>query len=627
MNVADHEVTPDTASILRPMPRRQRFAYKGKPPQAPGYYFDHPQPRAPFFRTFLRVMKWTAANIELAFRMFLDLVTGRRSDRQRGLRLRQLFERMGGTAIKVGQQLSVRIDLLPWEVCEELAKLQDNVPPFDVEYAISRFEETTGRRLEDVFESFDPVPIGSASIACVYQALLKNGDKVAVKVRRPGIQRNFATDLKFIDWLTYLPEALALVRRGFFKYLRDELRQMLMEELDFDREARYQRLFRQEARRSKLHWLSAPKVYTEFCSAEVMVTRFASGIWCRELLAAVESGDEKALEYIRSLDISPSTVARRLLYVQFWSSYEGMFFHADPHPSNIVIQQGGKVVFLDFGSCGTTSVPVRHNQQELLDSLARNDVTGMVEAAVHLLEPLPPIDVHAFKRKIEVAYERQVFAVRDKDSQWWERTTMGLWLAMVQVTQEFKLPVNLDVIRQFRSSLLYDTLAFRIHPELKLVRLYLRYKREATERMARGALIKRERIKPREQRHRRVAQMGETIDSLRKAAGDVESTLQGLPVRFTSVVNKGAFVSAIVLRLLLGVWAVVACGIVGVWIWRAAGRQPISETWEVFIKQQVLEQPLVLVVIAVLFLITLRRILLRLNERDSQSGRRPPWSR
>jgi predicted unusual protein kinase regulating ubiquinone biosynthesis (AarF/ABC1/UbiB family) len=532
-----------------------------------------------------------------------------------------MFERMGGAAIKVGQQMSVRIDLLPFEVCDELSKLQDSVPPFPTEYAVARIEATTGRRMDEIFEAFDPQPIGSASIACVYQASLLTGQRVAVKVRRPDIFERIATDLRVIDWLTTLPELLALVKPAFFKYFRDELRQMLMEELDFEREARYQRLFRREARKARLKWLSAPKVFSDFCSSEVIVSEFVEGIWCRELLAIQESRDSDALAAVRSMGISPHKVAQRLLYTQFWSSYEALFFHADPHPSNILIQRGSKLLFVDFGSCGSTSAHVRRNQQALLDYLIQNDVSGMVEAALHLIEPVPPIDVHALHQRIETIYNRQIFALRDKDAEWWERTTMGLWMAMVQATQQFKLPLNLDVIRQFRSSLLYDTLAFRLYRDLKLPRLYRRYRRESSSRAAKAAL--RSMAKPtfRNRADEAIVGAGDALTSAGETVWRIQNATDSLPTELNSVVNKGAQAVAAVLRMLLGVIALVAAGALYMVVRRILLRESAYVSLSAILNRET-HNPWLVALVVFLSLRAVRRLLFRLSDRDSQAGRR-----
>ncbi len=146
-----------------------------------------PMARRPVFKPgillpFVRLSVWLAVALAYVFGNAFDSLLGRASVERRAVRFRRLLEWAGGSMIKVGQQLSVRADLLPYAFCDELSKLLDDVPPIPPDEAISILERNLGRPIKDVFEAFDPVPIGSASLACVYQAVLKTGEHVAVKI-------------------------------------------------------------------------------------------------------------------------------------------------------------------------------------------------------------------------------------------------------------------------------------------------------------------------------------------------------------------------------------------------------------------------------------------------------------
>jgi ubiquinone biosynthesis protein len=571
-------------------------------------------------------MRWIAEGIRLKILTVWDRARGRRDPRSVGRRLRRMFERMGGTAVKIGQQLSVRIDLLPFEVCDELSHLLDSMPAFDVADAIAAIERTIGKPLEEAFSAFDPQPIGSASIACVYRAELKTGEPVVVKVKRPSITQQFAADLRVMDWMTKLPEALALVRPDFFRHLRREFRDMLLEELDFRREARYQRLFRRATRKAKIDWLSAPRVYSTLCGPDVIVSEFVTGIWCRDLLAGVEGHDHAFMAYAQSLDIDPKLVARRVLHTQFWSCYEGLFFHADPHPSNVLIQPGSKVIFLDFGACGTMSHGVRRDQQAMLDRLVRNDVEGMADVAMQLLAPLPRINEHLFHERVEAAFHRVLYALRDKESAWWERTTMFLWLVMVNVAQEFQLPVNIDVIRQFRSSLLYDTLAFRLDGHLDLPREYRKYREQAARRTVRSLDRAAAKVTPRQVRNEALVTLDQVTDTAQRVVWSVDVTLEKVPPAFAAAITKGSYVAILLIQFTLRVtltagliWALAEA-------WQLLTGQPVEPIWTL-LRRHVMVDGFAVTIVAVLLIIGLRRILMRLSEPDDQGTQvRRPWT-
>ena len=198
-------------------------------------------------------------------------------------------------------------------------------------------------------------PTGSASIACVYQAVLKSGEQVAVKVRRPDIREKFAADFKAMGWVLGILEFFAIIRPGFTKNPRNELYDTLMEEVDFYKEARYQALFRRSAKKARRGYFSAPKLYLDLSNEDVIVQEFISGFWLSEVLRAVEHNDQKALATLHLQNIDPKIIARRLLWICYWGLWENLFFHADPHPANIIIQPNNKIVFVDFGSGGSFS--------------------------------------------------------------------------------------------------------------------------------------------------------------------------------------------------------------------------------------------------------------------------------
>src|SRR5262249_9822136 len=158
----------------------------------------------------------------------------------------------------------------------------------------------------ETFSVFDPKPIGAATIACVYQALLKSGEKVAVKVRRPNIGKVFAADLRAMAWMASTLEALAFIRTGYLDNFIEEFSSTIMEEFDFRMEVYHQTIFDREARKDKISrkkFFSAPKVFYELSTQEVIVQEFTSGVWMWEILAAVENHDEDALTRMRQLNI------------------------------------------------------------------------------------------------------------------------------------------------------------------------------------------------------------------------------------------------------------------------------------------------------------------------------------
>src|SRR5258706_5764993 len=198
-----------------------------------------------------RLWVWINVIVYFVGQVLRDVFSRRDSEARRAVHFRRSLERAGGTLVKIGQQMSLRLDILPVSYCEQLAMMRDKLPPFPTADAVQVIERTTGRRIQEIFSTFDPVAVDSSSVWCVYQAVLReNGERVAVKVRRPGCHILFEADLRILSLLTHWAEALTLISPGFSEDFYHELRQTLTDELDFKRGARYDELFSRHARKA-----------------------------------------------------------------------------------------------------------------------------------------------------------------------------------------------------------------------------------------------------------------------------------------------------------------------------------------------------------------------------------------
>jgi predicted unusual protein kinase regulating ubiquinone biosynthesis (AarF/ABC1/UbiB family) len=235
--------TPAVADIVRPMPRRELVhtfdAAAATLPMA-----RRPTYRAGILYPLLRLLVWMRVFVYFVSGNAVDFLLRRGSTQERAVRLRRLFQSAGGSFGKLAQQLAPRADILPYPYCAELSKMLDQAPAFPTSDAIAIIERELGKPLADVFEIFDPDPIGSASVACVYQACLRSGQRVAVKVRRPDIARKLSADLRALDWLLIAAEALTIIRPGLTASFRQEIRKSMLSELNFRGEARYTEMFR-----------------------------------------------------------------------------------------------------------------------------------------------------------------------------------------------------------------------------------------------------------------------------------------------------------------------------------------------------------------------------------------------
>jgi ubiquinone biosynthesis protein len=265
----------------------------------------------------------------------------------RAVRLRQALETLGPIFVKFGQILSTRRDLLPLDIADELAKLQDRVPPFAAELAVAEIERSLGNPIEKLFASFERAPVASASIAQVHLATLHDGREVAVKVLRPGVESAIARDVALLETAAGLAERLPEGRRLKPREVVGEFVRHLGDELDLMREAANASQLRRNFTGSPL--LLVPEVHWDLCARRVMTMERMHGTPISQVSVLREKG----------IDIP--ALARAGVEIFFTQVFRDGFFHADMHPGNIQVdvvtneagETKGRYVALDFGIMGT----------------------------------------------------------------------------------------------------------------------------------------------------------------------------------------------------------------------------------------------------------------------------------
>jgi ubiquinone biosynthesis protein len=287
----------------------------------------------------LRLLRILHVGLRFRLYRFLPRFAGG-ADESRAARLREALETLGPIFVKFGQLLSTRRDLLPVDIADELAKLQDQVPPFDGTLAAAEVERSLGRPLGEVFGQFEQQAVASASVAQVHLAVLKGGVEVAVKVLRPGVELAIAQDVKLLETAAWLMELLwADGRRLKPREVVAEFARHLEDELDLVREAANASLLRRNFADSPL--LAVPAVHWEHCSRRVMVMERMHGTPVSQVDALRDKG----------IDIP--ALARSGVEIFFTQVFRDGFFHADMHPGNILVSADGRYVALDFGIMGT----------------------------------------------------------------------------------------------------------------------------------------------------------------------------------------------------------------------------------------------------------------------------------
>jgi ubiquinone biosynthesis protein len=422
----------------------------------------------------------------------------------------------------------------------------DQAPPFPTPEAIAVIERNFGKPLAEVFEAFDPEPIGSASLSCVYQANLQTGERVAVKVRRPGIGPLIAADLRALDWLLIAAETLTIIPPGMTRAFRQDLQIILFKELNFRTEARYTELFRRRALKRDGE-VTAPRVYFQYCTEEVMVSEFVSGFWMWEIMAAVDSNNQEFLLKLREQGIDPKTLASKLVLIMNREVQEELFFHSDPHPANIVVMPNNKICFIDFGAIGRFSTQSRKTFRELSYHMLTADVGRIVNAAVGLAEPLPPVDLEMVRKEMEIICADWVYAQKSTDAEWWERSGAQIWLSFMEVARRYHLPLTFETVQFFRASFSYDAICNRLNNELDYGKEYKIYLRQSA-REARRRVQRKIRSRLGGPTNMDYLEFEQLADMINQFFFQLQRTTEHPVIHFKNVVGKLAYIARLLLR-------------------------------------------------------------------------------
>ncbi|NEU73900.1 AarF/ABC1/UbiB kinase family protein [Hassallia byssoidea VB512170] len=376
-------VTPSVSQIAIAPEHKPELRYE--PIALAAYYKRRP------LQVLRRIFTILTPTLSFAFGLWLDSKRGVvvKNDQRRAVQLRQLLTRLGPAYIKIGQALSTRPDLVPPVYLEELTRLQDQLPAFPNEIAYQFIEEELGALPEDIYSELSPQPIAAASLGQVYKGKLKStGEEVAVKVQRPDLREGITIDL-------YILRRLAGWAQRNFKRVRsdlvgilDELGDRIFEEMDYIHEGQNAERFFQLYGNMKDVYV--PNIYWEYTNRRVLTMEWINGTKLTNTAELSAQGINA--RYL--IEVGVQCSLRQLL--------EHGFFHADPHPGNLLATTDGKLAYLDFGMMSEIKPPQRYGLIEAIVHVVNRDFEGLAKDYVKLdfLSPetdLTPI-IPAFAR-------------------------------------------------------------------------------------------------------------------------------------------------------------------------------------------------------------------------------------
>ena len=373
----------------------------------------------------------------------------RRLDRPRGERLRLALEALGPIFVKFGQVLSTRRDLIPLDIADELAKLQDRVPPFRVEQVYRTLERTYDRPAGQVFERFDPVAIASASVAQVHFAVLPGGREVAVKVLRPGIASVILEDIALLNVAASLVEKLwADGRRLKPREVVAQFERHLKDELDLMREAANASQLRRNFGNSSL--LVVPEIFWDFCGTEVMVMERMIGTPISQV------------DRLRAQGLDIPKLARAGVEIFFTQVFRDGFFHADMHPGNILVASDGRYIALDFGIMGTLNEVDKNYLAQNFLAFFRRDYRRVAE--IHLESGWIPSETRV--EEFETAIRAVCEPIFNKPLK--EISFGKVLLRLFQTSRRFNIEIQPQLVLLQKTLLNIEGLGRDLDPDLDL---------------------------------------------------------------------------------------------------------------------------------------------------------------
>lgn len=302
--------------------------------------------------------------------------------------LKESILRLGPTFIKIGQQFSTRVDILAQEYVDQLSELQDQVPPFPSETAVSIIEEELGAPVTEVFDYFDFEPIAAASLGQVHRARLK-GQDIVVKVQRPGLKDLFDIDLKNLRVIAENLQKLDPKSDGAKRdwvAIYDECANVLYQEIDYTKEAANAELFANNFK--NLDYVKVPSIYWEYTTPQVLTMEYVQGIKINRIQA------------LDQLGVDRQKLGRYAVESYLEQILSHGFFHADPHPGNIAVDDvnGGRLIFYDFGMMGSISPNIREGLLEVFYGVYEKDPNKVLQAMVQMGVLVPTGDMTAVRR-------------------------------------------------------------------------------------------------------------------------------------------------------------------------------------------------------------------------------------
>ncbi|KAK9152389.1 hypothetical protein Syun_010698 [Stephania yunnanensis] len=414
--------------------------------------------------------------------------------------LRERVLQLGPTFIKLGQQSSTRSDLLPREFVDELAKLQDRVPAFSSKKARNLIESQLGAPVDTLFKEFEDRPIAAASLGQVHRAILHNGEKVVLKVQRPGLKKLFDIDLrnlKLIAEYFQRSETMGGPTRDWIG-IYEECSTILYQEIDYINEGKNADRFRRDFRNVK--WVRVPLVYWDYTDKKVLTLEYVPGVKINKLDVIDARGFDRSL-------ISSRAIEAYLIQI-----LKAGFFHADPHPGNLSIDIDGSLIYYDFGMMGEIKSFTRERLLDLFYSVYEKDARKVIKCLIALGALQPTGDMSSVRRSVQFFLDNLLSQKPDQQQTF---AAIGEDLFAIAADQPFRFPSTFTFFLRAFSTL--EGIGYTLDPDFSFAKIAAPYAQELLDM----------------KQTRRSGQ--QIVEEIRKRADDARTSTISMPTRIQRI--------------------------------------------------------------------------------------------
>lgn len=400
-------------------------------------------------------------------------LTRKLTPRLYAITVRELLEELGGLWIKLGQLLSLRVDIFSPELCDELGKLVDRAAGFPGDLAARFVEDELGRPISDVFDVFEQAPFAAASIGQVHRALLKEEQIwVAVKVQRPYIAQVYERELAFIKSVTRWLDRFKVLPVMRWDVMCWELHQIMREEVDYRYEASAMERMRRNLRRHKTY---VPMVFEAYSTQRILVTEFVHAVLMGDFIRVLGQDRSRIAVWCTENNVQPRTLARRMIFSLLRQIFEDNLYHADLHPGNIILLRNNRIALIDFGAVSFTESEYLTKFRFFIEALANKDFARAADLIILLSPALPPMDLEKVKDRIIRALRAWATRARVRTLGYHDKSLSTATVEVIKILYEENCPAEWGFLRLRRALTTLDASLIHLYPTADYTKLCKRY--------------------------------------------------------------------------------------------------------------------------------------------------------